>query len=74
MAAKLFGKLRDPIYAEPLLQLLSDPSWFVRSQAAQSILHYPNGQAVLEHAAVHAEDRYARDMAAEWKGRGLPDA
>ncbi len=74
MAAKLFGKLRDPIYTQPLLGLLSDPSWFVRSQAAQSIMQYPNGQALLQHAAEHAEDRYARDMAAEWKGRGLPNA
>jgi hypothetical protein len=74
MAAKLFGKLRDPIYADALLGLLSDSSWFVRSQAAQSIKQYPGGQAVLDHAAEHAADQYARDMAVEWKERGRSNA
>jgi len=70
MAAKLFGKLRDPIYLDALIGLLSDPSWFVRSQSAQSLMRYPTGTALLEQAAASAEDRYAREIAAEWLIRG----
>lgn len=70
MAAKLYGTIRDGMYAESLRTLLADAVWFVRSQAAQSLLSYANGSEELREIAATSEDKYAREMAAEWLERG----
>lgn len=71
MAARLFGRIRHAGFLPSLQAMLSDGSWYVRSQAAQSICAFPDGQPLLRHIAEHGSDRFARDMAAEWAERGL---
>jgi HEAT repeat protein len=58
------------MYLPALNRLLSDSSWWVRSQAAQAILAFANGQVLLKNISVTAADPYARDIANEWWGRG----
>lgn len=70
MAAKLYGKLRHPSLVPLLIDLLSDPSWHVRTQAAQSLLNYAEGSDLLAEAAAASEDPYARDIANQWLERG----
>ncbi|MGM0753805.1 MAG: HEAT repeat domain-containing protein [Bacillota bacterium] len=70
MAIKACEYIRSPELTPYLLELMSDPSFYVRSGAAQSLLRLKNGKDVLGEIAVHAEDEYARDMAAQWLERG----
>ena len=70
MAIKACEYIRSPELSPYLQELMSDPSFYVRSQAAQSLLRLENGKSVLGEMAVHAEDGYARDMAAQWLERG----
>ncbi|CAM3782382.1 HEAT repeat domain-containing protein [Marinicrinis lubricantis] len=70
MAAKWFGVLKHEMYLPDLQELMTDLSWWVRSQAAQSILQYPDGRNVLHLIRSGHDDRYARDMAQEWLERG----
>ncbi|GIP36974.1 hypothetical protein J31TS4_02540 [Paenibacillus sp. J31TS4] len=66
MAARLFGAVRSAVYVRVLQRLMRDPSWWVRSQAAQSLLEYPEGRLLLERIVEGDEDSFARDMALEW--------
>ena len=70
MAIKACEYIRTPQLTLYLTELMSDSSFYVRSQAAQSLLPLENGVAILTELAVKAEDGYARDMAIQWLERG----
>ncbi|MBY0123254.1 HEAT repeat domain-containing protein [Bacillus sp. S/N-304-OC-R1] len=70
MVAKLFGSLKDPSLLPILLELLHDASWYVRSQAGQSIMMFPDGKAALQNVLNTSQDNFARDMAWEWMIKG----
>lgn len=70
LAAKLFGSLKDQAQLPILLDLLHDPSWYVRSQSGQSIMMFPNGRALLQSVLETSKDAYAKDMAWEWMNKG----
>ncbi|MBN8193872.1 HEAT repeat domain-containing protein [Bacillus sp. NTK074B] len=70
MAIKACEYIRSPELTPYLQELMSDPSFYVRSQAAQSLLRVEKGKGILGDIAVHAEDEYARDMATQWLERG----
>ncbi|WP_051758480.1 HEAT repeat domain-containing protein [Rossellomorea vietnamensis] len=70
MAIKACEYIRSTELSPALQALMSDPSFYVRSQAAQSLLRLENGEALLKEIAVHAKDGYARDMAEQWLERG----
>ncbi len=70
MAAKLYGVIRSREHGAALASLIGDPNWFVRSQAAQSLLVYEEGARSLRKIAAASEDRFAREMAKEWLERG----
>ncbi|WP_436371482.1 HEAT repeat domain-containing protein [Cytobacillus sp. BC1816] len=70
MAAKLFGSLKEPELLPYLLELLHDASWWVRSQAGQSIMLFPNGREKLQLVLETSNDAYAKDMAWEWMNKG----
>ncbi|KIL42012.1 hypothetical protein SD70_03940 [Gordoniibacillus kamchatkensis] len=66
MAAKLFAVVRDRRFLPVLEQLLADSVWWVRQQAAQSILSFHDGRSVLAKVAAFGADRFARDTAEEY--------
>lgn len=70
MAAKLFGSLKERELLPHLLDLLHDRSWWVRSQAGQSIMMFPDGKEELQIVLDTSNDSYARDMAWEWMNKG----
>ncbi|MDF2036519.1 hypothetical protein P2R12_05870 [Cytobacillus oceanisediminis] len=70
MAAKLFGSLKERELMPHLLDLLHDRSWWVRSQAGQSIMMFPDGKEELQIVLDTSNDSYARDMAWEWMNKG----
>ncbi|WP_175990325.1 HEAT repeat domain-containing protein [Bacillus sp. Marseille-Q1617] len=70
MAIKACEYIRSPELVQYLEDLMSDSSFYVRSQAAQSLLRLASGKEVLSEIAASAEDAFARDMAAQWLERG----
>ncbi|WP_298466901.1 HEAT repeat domain-containing protein [uncultured Psychrobacillus sp.] len=71
MVAKLF-QLLPLSYTLPHLEiLLEDESWWVRSQAAKTMMRDKSGRTSLEEYIEHSSDRYAIDMANEALGKGL---
>jgi HEAT repeats len=70
MAIKACEYIRSTELTPYLQALMSDPSFYVRSQAAQSILRLDTGEELLREVSVQAEDGYARDMAEQWLERG----
>ncbi|PSL40116.1 HEAT repeat protein [Planomicrobium soli] len=62
-AAKLTGACSLPQYKQALLELLSDPVWWVRFAAAENIKTFPDGEALLRQVALWDEDAYSRDIA-----------
>lgn len=71
MVAKLLGKRKDLSYIPTLRGFMHDSSWWVRSQAAESIMNYKNGKEVLQEILDHSEDMFAKDMALEWINKGV---
>ncbi|MDL0436848.1 HEAT repeat domain-containing protein [Niallia sp. SS-2023] len=71
MAARLLGFAKQETALKLLKELLHDQSWFVRSQAAESIMKYKDGTKVLEEVLQHSKDAFARDMAWEWVNKGI---
>lgn len=71
LAARLAGTMRVEHALPDLVQLLQDPSWWVRSQAGQSIMTFPNGKEILQEVMVESTDAFARDMAWEWINKGV---
>ncbi|MGJ7034134.1 HEAT repeat domain-containing protein [Anoxybacillus eryuanensis] len=70
MALRLCARVRKEELIEQIKELIKDPMFSVRSQAAEALLRMPNGLAMLEQIAQTSDDRYARDMALEWLERG----
>ncbi len=70
MAAKVAGMLREDALIHDLKLLIIDQHFSVRTQAAKSLLLYPNGKVLLEEIIQNTDDIYARDMAIDWLERG----
>lgn len=66
-AAQIAGKLQLSRYKETLGELLGDPVWWVRYSSAEALTQFSEGDIVLTHFAESHPDRYARDMANQWK-------
>ncbi|MGM0896548.1 MAG: HEAT repeat domain-containing protein [Bacillota bacterium] len=66
-AAQIAGKLQLSRYKETLSELLGDPVWWVRYSSAEALTQFAEGDIVLTHLAESHPDRYARDMANQWK-------
>ncbi|MCA1029822.1 HEAT repeat domain-containing protein [Bacillus timonensis] len=71
MAAKVGGMVRKDKCLEYLVDLMEDRNFSVRSQAAESILHYPKGMQTLKKIKEESKDSFARDMATDWLERGV---
>lgn len=70
MLAKLLGVIREEEGLKCLEDLLHDSTWWVRSQAGQSIKNYPNGKKLLKKVYQTSTDPFAKDMAWEWLNKG----
>lgn len=70
MVARLFGAIQEEEGLICLIDLLHDQTWWVRSQAAQSIKNLPNGIKLLKNVYQTSKDPFAVDMAFEWINKG----
>ncbi|MFP7295640.1 HEAT repeat domain-containing protein [Neobacillus niacini] len=70
VAAKLIGSIKEERGIPRLIELLHDHSWWVRSQAGQSISQFPNGKSILQSVLARSKDAFARDMAWDWLHKG----
>ncbi|MEK5379513.1 HEAT repeat domain-containing protein [Niallia sp. FSL W8-0635] len=70
MVAKLLGSYEEQ-HLYLLITLLHDSSWWVRSQAAESIINFKKGRAILLEIIKHSKDTFAQDMAREWLNKGV---
>lgn len=66
-AAQLAGAMQLSRYKEWLRELLGDPVWWVRYSSAEALTQFSDGDILLTHLAASHPDRYARDMANQWK-------
>ncbi|WP_100334016.1 HEAT repeat domain-containing protein [Bacillus alkalisoli] len=66
MAIKLMGISGENRVLPILEELMRDEQFDVRSQATQAILALENGKQYLFDVYLSTEDKYAKDMAAEW--------
>lgn len=71
IAAKLMGNIKEEKSIPGLIELLHDSSWWVRSQAGQSISQFPNGKDILQNVLSTSKDAYAKDMAWDWLNKGV---
>jgi len=71
LAARLAGVMKSEETIDQLVELLQDSSWWVRSQAGQSITMFPQGKKILEDVMNSSNDSFARDMAWEWINKGV---
>lgn len=71
MAAKLIGSIREESAIPRLIELLQDPSWWVRTQAGQAISEFANGKEILKSVLEQSSDPFAKDMAWEWLNKGV---
>lgn len=71
MAAKLIGVIKEKKGLQSLVDLLHDQTWWVRSQAGQSIMQFPNGREILQGVWDSSSDIFAKDMAWEWMHKGV---
>ncbi|WKA57693.1 HEAT repeat domain-containing protein [Planococcus shenhongbingii] len=62
-AAKLTGACGLNEFKESLIELFSDPVWWVRFAAAENIYGLEDGTGLLKHIGATSEDAYARDIA-----------
>lgn len=70
-ASRITGKLQLSRFKETLSELLGDPVWWVRYSAAEALVQFSDGDILLSHLAADHPDRFARDMAAQWKSSFL---
>ncbi|WP_433742314.1 HEAT repeat domain-containing protein [Falsibacillus pallidus] len=71
MAAKIFGRANETSLLPYLENLLSDHSWYVRSEAGHALSIINGGEKVLQNAIINSTDPFARDMAREWMNKGV---
>jgi len=60
MAAKILGVLTSPEAVKPLTEAARDSEWWVRQNAVDSILAYPDREAILL-SIIQSGDKYAYD-------------
>lgn len=70
MVSKLLGRTNQKESFSILTELLSDPNFDVRNNAAKSILAIEGGADYLRQVQETSTDRFARDMAEEWLHKG----
>ncbi|MDP4084440.1 MAG: HEAT repeat domain-containing protein [Bacillota bacterium] len=70
-ATKIMGVLKEESTIPRLIELLHDPSWWVRSQAGQAIYQFTNGKEILKLVLATSQDVFAKDMAWEWLNKGV---
>jgi HEAT repeat protein len=63
-AAHSLGEIGDPLANPALRKGLEDEDWWVRRNSAAALAEMPGGLEIL-HQALHSEDVFARDAAAE---------
>ncbi|WP_271853242.1 HEAT repeat domain-containing protein [Planococcus maritimus] len=66
-ASQIAGALQLSRYKERLSELLGDSVWWVRYSAAEALTQFSDGDILLSHLSTNHPDRYARDMANQWK-------
>jgi len=71
MVAKLFRYAPLTYTAEHLEKLLQDSNWWVRSQAASTLIEDPRGYQRLKEFIATTNDQYAIDMANEVLGKRM---
>ncbi|WP_226644930.1 HEAT repeat domain-containing protein [Mesobacillus subterraneus] len=71
LSARLAGEMKCVEAIEELVLLLQDSSWWVRSQAGQSITRFPEGKKILQEVIESSSDSFAKDMAWEWMNKGV---
>lgn len=68
MVARIAKVTRRQRFKKVLIDLLSDPNWFVRQAAGEALSHYQDGDWLLEHVVETSKDRFAKEMALQWLG------
>ncbi|WP_026582872.1 HEAT repeat domain-containing protein [Bacillus sp. J33] len=71
LVTKLLGRLPLEETYPYLKQLLEDPSWWVRAEAAKTIGKMKTGKEKLLEFINHTSDQYAREMANEILKKGM---
>lgn len=71
LVARLLKIEQDQRALNCLKKLLHDQSWWVRSQAGESLADSPDGFQILTTIIEESQDAYARDMASEWLNKGV---
>lgn len=66
-ASQIAGRLQLSRFKEVLSELLGDSVWWVRYSSAEALVQFSDGDILLDHLSVNHPDRYARDMATQWK-------
>lgn len=66
-ASRIAGRLQLSRFKEVLSELLGDSVWWVRYSAAEALVQFSDGDILLSHLSANHPDRFARDMAAQWK-------
>ena len=66
-ASRIAGRLQLSRFKETLSTLLGDPVWWVRYSAAEALVQFSDGDILLSHLSANHPDRFARDMASQWK-------
>ncbi|WP_117160949.1 HEAT repeat domain-containing protein [Paraliobacillus sp. X-1268] len=71
LVARLLKIEQDQRSQNCLKKLLHDESWWVRSQAGESLASFQDGFEILTTITQESQDAYARDMANEWLNKGV---
>jgi hypothetical protein len=66
-ASRIAGRLQLSRFKETLSELLGDSVWWVRYSAAEALVQFADGDILIAHLAATHSDRFARDMASQWK-------
>lgn len=66
-ASRIAGRLQLSRFKETLSELLGDSVWWVRYSAAEALVQFADGDILIAHLAATHPDRFARDMANQWK-------
>lgn len=66
-ATRIAGRLQLSRFKEVLSELLGDSVWWVRYSAAEALTQFSDGDILIAHLSANHPDRFARDMATQWK-------
>ncbi len=70
-ASQIAGRLQLSRFKEVLSELLGDSVWWVRYASAEALVQFADGDILLAHLSMNHPDRFARDMATQWKSSRL---